>query len=242
LTLAFVLGAVASAAGIYFFQGMNPWRPPPPSAIAGMPPLPPQSAPAAALPPSSPVVAPRAPANLSPKEAEAAASIAPKAATPMPDQASLSPSEIAEIQARLESLGMNPGPWDGVWGPQTATAIRRYEKSKGQPQIRNVSRELLERLRREAPAIQAPPVEATPVVPSPPVPAMERPDQYELNTSEIWEVQERLEFLGMQPGSPDGTPGYRTFNAIRRYEESRGQAETGKLDRELLERLRWDLN
>jgi peptidoglycan hydrolase-like protein with peptidoglycan-binding domain len=77
-------------------------------------------------------------------------------------------------------------------------------------------------------------VEATPVVPSPPVPAMERPDQYELNTSKIWEVQERLEFLGMQPGSPDGIPGYRTFNAIRRYEESRGQAQTGKLDRKEL--------
>jgi peptidoglycan hydrolase-like protein with peptidoglycan-binding domain len=81
-------------------------------------------------------------------------------------------------------------------------------------------------------------VEARPVVPRPPVPAMERPDQHELNTSEIWEVQERLEFLGMQPGSPDGIPGYRTFNAIRRYEESRGQAETGKLDRMLLEQLR----
>jgi hypothetical protein len=81
-------------------------------------------------------------------------------------------------------------------------------------------------------------VEATPVVPNAPVPAIERPDQYELNTSEIWEVQDRLEFLGMQPGSPDGIPAYRTFNAIRRYEESRGQAQTGNLDRKLLEQLR----
>jgi peptidoglycan hydrolase-like protein with peptidoglycan-binding domain len=75
-------------------------------------------------------------------------------------------------------------------------------------------------------------------VPNAPVPAIERPDQYELNTSEIWEVQDRLEFLGMQPGSPDGIPAYRTFNAIRRYEESRRQAQTGNLDRKLLEQLR----
>ena len=81
-------------------------------------------------------------------------------------------------------------------------------------------------------------VEATPVVPNAPVPAIERPDRYEITTSEIWEVQARLEFLGMQPGSPDGIPGYRTFNAIRRYEELRGQAQTGKLDRKLLEQLR----
>jgi hypothetical protein len=72
-------------------------------------------------------------------------------------------------------------------------------------------------------------VEAPLVVPNAPVPPM---------TAEIWEVQERLEFLGMQPGSPDGIPGYRTFNAIRRYEELRGQADTGKLDRKLLEQLR----
>ena len=84
----------------------------------------------------------------------------------------------------------------------------------------------------------APIIEATPVVPNAPVPAIERPDQYELNTSEIWEVQDRLEFLGMQPGSPDGIPGYRTFNAIRRYEELSGQPQTGNLDRKLLEQLR----
>jgi peptidoglycan hydrolase-like protein with peptidoglycan-binding domain len=79
---------------------------------------------------------------------------------------------------------------------------------------------------------------AAPVVANVPAPAIGRLGQDGLNTSEIWEVQDRLEFLGMQPGSPDGIAGYRTFNAIRRYEESRGQAKTGKLDRKLLEQLR----
>ena len=81
-------------------------------------------------------------------------------------------------------------------------------------------------------------VKTAPVVPNASGPAMERPVQFELNTSEIWEVQTRLEWLGMQPGSPDGIPGYRTFNAVRRYEESRGQAKTGNVDRKLLEQLR----
>jgi hypothetical protein len=81
-------------------------------------------------------------------------------------------------------------------------------------------------------------VKTAPVVPNASGPAMERPVQFELNTSEIWEVQTRLEWLGMQPGSPDGIPGYRTFNAVRRYEESRGQAQTGNVDRKLLEQLR----
>jgi hypothetical protein len=86
------------------------------------------------------------------------------------------------------------------------------------------------------------PSPAAPVSTNLPVPATERPGQGELNTSEVWELQARLEFLGMQSGSPDGIPGPRTVAAIRRYEQSRGRAQTGKLDRELLERLRLEPN
>jgi peptidoglycan hydrolase-like protein with peptidoglycan-binding domain len=67
--------------------------------------------------------------------------------------------------------------------------------------------------------------------------AIERSRRGELDTSQIWEVQVRLEFLGMRPGSVDGIPGPQTTAAIRRYEESRGMPQTGKLDRQLLERL-----
>ena len=83
---------------------------------------------------------------------------------------------------------------------------------------------------------------APPVAPDAPAPAMERSGLAELDTAEIWELQARLEFLGMRPGSLDGIPGPQTAAAIRRYEESRGRAQTGKLDRELLERLRQEPN
>jgi hypothetical protein len=86
------------------------------------------------------------------------------------------------------------------------------------------------------------PSPAAPVETNLAVPATERSGQGELQTPEVWEVQARLEFLGMQPGSPDGIPGPRTVAAIRRYEQSRGRAQTGKLDRELLERLRLEPN
>ena len=38
---------------------------------------------------------------------------------------------------------------DGIPGPRTAAAIRRYEESRGQPQTGNLDRELLKRLRQE---------------------------------------------------------------------------------------------
>jgi Putative peptidoglycan binding domain len=76
-------------------------------------------------------------------------SIAPKPSVLPPDQTKLNPPEILEVQTRLESLGMKPGSPDGVFGPLLAAAIRRYEETKGRPQIGNVDRELLERLRQE---------------------------------------------------------------------------------------------
>ena len=56
---------------------------------------------------------------------------------------------VGPFLASLESLGMDPGAVDGVFGRRTAEAIRRYEDSKGQPQIGNPDRELLNQLRQE---------------------------------------------------------------------------------------------
>jgi hypothetical protein len=110
-------------------------------------------------------------------------------------------------------------------------AIVRMNRSLGSPPIMTAT--------PPAPVITD---AAAPVAPDAPAPAMERSGLAELNASEIWELQARLEFLGMRPGSLDGIPGPQTAAAIRRYEESRGRAQTGKLDRELLERLRQEPN
>ena len=125
LMLGLALGVTGSAAGLYAFQGMNPLpaeSPPPPIAPA-VPALPVATAPAMS--------------NLH----------APTTRTP--DQSELSFSEVMELQTLLESLGMKPGFLDGIPGPRTAAAIRRYEESRGQPQTGNLDRELLKRLRQE---------------------------------------------------------------------------------------------
>lgn len=66
-----------------------------------------------------------------------------------PDENELTYSEVLELQTLLESLGMRPGFLDGIPGPRTAAAIKRYEESRGQPQTENLDRELLKRLRQE---------------------------------------------------------------------------------------------
>jgi hypothetical protein len=56
---------------------------------------------------------------------------------------------IVELQTKLRSLGFSPGPIDGVAGPLTVLAIKRYQQSKGRPQTASVDDELLKQLRED---------------------------------------------------------------------------------------------
>jgi len=189
LGLGFALGVSAGAGAMYYFQSWSSPPPlrvlaepklPLPSAtvaasqqtaIAPTPvPAPVVVDPMATLHPSStreapsqqpapvkadPITSPQSP----PGAVAVGATIAPKSSVLPPDQTKLSRPEILEVQTRLESLGMKPGPLDGFFGPLLAAATRRYEEAKRRPQIGNVDRELLERLRQETnePSPQVPP-------------------------------------------------------------------------------------
>lgn len=63
--------------------------------------------------------------------------------------APLSSEEVREIQARLQSLRLDPGPVDGVAGSRTTDAIQRYQARKGQTQSGSLDRELLDSLRND---------------------------------------------------------------------------------------------
>jgi hypothetical protein len=56
---------------------------------------------------------------------------------------------ISELQTRLSRLGFSPGPIDGVAGPITLAAIKRYQQSRSRPQTGIVDDELLDQLRGE---------------------------------------------------------------------------------------------
>ena len=77
----------------------------------------------------------------------------------------------------------------------------------------------------------APSSAAAPVVPAGPEP---------LRGEEVREVQKRLQGFGFNPGPADGVAGRMTANAVMGYQQSRGQAQTGDIDRDLLDQLRAD--
>jgi hypothetical protein len=72
----------------------------------------------------------------------------PAAAAPRPEIA-LSWSEILEVQKRLASLGINPGPIDGVVGPRTTASVQGYEERLGHAVTGKVDRSLLTLLRQD---------------------------------------------------------------------------------------------
>jgi len=97
---------------------------------------------------------------------------------------------VREIQFMLERLGIDPGPIDGVVGPQTLGAFHKFEERFGLPVTElanggNVPTAVLGRLRSEASRViferekptEAPTVAARPP-PFPVPPATEKPDRF----------------------------------------------------------------
>lgn len=63
----------------------------------------------------------------------------------------LDASEIKQLQAKLAELGFEPGPADGIIGPQTTGAIERFQRARGQPVTGAVTRQLLDQLASKPP-------------------------------------------------------------------------------------------
>jgi peptidoglycan hydrolase-like protein with peptidoglycan-binding domain len=98
----------------------------------------------------------------------------------------VTPSLVREIQFMLLRLGMEPGPIDGVIGPQTTAAWRKFQQDTGLPQVdlangtkipaatltrlrSEASRVIFEGERKPAPPAAAPTPPAAAVAPVQPV-------------------------------------------------------------------------
>lgn len=143
------LAIVAYLAAWYLYIEPQPASPAPRPAAQARTEAPPQ--------PSEPVRPPAPPprqeqAEVKPPSPAPAATpaAAPVQPAPPPDTRPLSRDEVRELQGKLSAVGFAAGPIDGVVGPQTQAAMRRYGEARNLagPEARDV----LAQLRREAPA------------------------------------------------------------------------------------------
>ena len=154
--------AVTVGAGIAYLVSTVDSRPVPPLTNVAARPEPASSlektiaAPAAASPDSpSPAasVADTPSVEAAPAPAALAADKPPAPVEATPSDAPLRRDEVREIQARLRSLGFNPGPVDGAAGRMTEGAVMRYQRDRARPQTGEIDRQLLAELRQD-PAAQ----------------------------------------------------------------------------------------
>jgi peptidoglycan hydrolase-like protein with peptidoglycan-binding domain len=105
------------------------------------------AAPVVPPPPAQPDVAEAKPAPTAAPVAQAVTVVAVEPSRP------LSRDEIKELQGKLGAIGFTAGPVDGVVGPQTQAALRRYAESRrlAKPEA---TQETLLRLRSETQASQ----------------------------------------------------------------------------------------
>jgi peptidoglycan hydrolase-like protein with peptidoglycan-binding domain len=191
-------------------------------------------------PPASPRTASPPPVSLptGPLPVASPASQIPSTAPPSP--APLTPDEIRELQGKLKAAGFNPGSIDGTIGRQTRSAIRQYAEARALPNA-DATRELLVRLKAEAPAPVSSASVSSPSVSPPTVwQQLDKPppdSAAPLTPDEIRDLQGKLEAAGFNPGAVDGVMGRQTRSAVREYAEAQG-IPNAEATRDLLSRLR----
>jgi hypothetical protein len=121
-------GLTLSVAGTGPAMLAPPAKPQPLPAPTPPPPVAATAPPAAAPPPVTPPEPATAPPAAPPPQTEAPpAAPTPPPAIAMPEEAQYTPTDRRRVQAALRQLGYYDGTVDGVFGPETRAAIRRYQ-------------------------------------------------------------------------------------------------------------------
>jgi peptidoglycan hydrolase-like protein with peptidoglycan-binding domain/DNA invertase Pin-like site-specific DNA recombinase len=117
---------------------------------------------------------------------------------------------VRALQQRLRQAGERPGPLDGLYGPLTAAAVRRFQQSEGLAVDGIVGPLTTAALRRPA-ALLAPGA------------GYGRPH----GSERVRALQRRLRRAGERPGPLDGLYGPLTAAAVRRFQSSHGLVVDG---------------
>ena len=69
---------------------------------------------------------------------------------PVADTRPLTSDEIMETQAWLKAFGFDPGPLDGVPGPKTTDAVKRYRTARQMEETGALDRSVLQQVRQQS--------------------------------------------------------------------------------------------
>lgn len=133
----------------------------------------------------------------------------------------LSASATTAVQERLREAGTYTGATDGVWGPESQTALDRFQQARGMPVTGSMNLATAQALGVGLPRL---------LPPAAPEPSAAAATPMALSPVAIRNVQRRLRTLGFYRGAPDGLWGAGTQAALERFQRGRGLEANGQLN------------
>lgn len=148
----------------------------------------------------------------------------PAAAQQVPQLAYVQPlpsNVVLAVQERLRNAGAYNGVVDGVWGPDSASALQRFQSSH-QLQVTGQMNQATAATLGLDPAML--------LGASPPAPVAAPPPPDQLTNASVRAIQGRLRTLGFYGGAVDGVWGQSTQTSIERFQQGRGIQPNGQLN------------
>ena len=139
----------------------------------------------------------------------------------------------SSIQGELGKLGYYKGAVDGQNGPQTQSAIIRYQRQVQLQANGRISQSLLDHIRLTRKISESAGITGS-IQPKPRaqqrVQPQKTPQSQPVHASiQVQMVQQKLALFGYKPGKIDGMMGRATINAIKQFEKDRSMKITGKI-------------
>ncbi len=152
----------------------------------------------------------------------------------------LSPTALMQVQERLRQMGAYSGRVDGIWGPDSQSALERFQQGRGlqvsgqlnQATAATLGLNPVELLAARPGTASGAGVDAAPAAVA----------SNTLSRSAVRNVQSRLRALGFYRGQVDGAWGAGTQAAIERFQQGRGLQPTGQINPATAQALGLDPN
>jgi peptidoglycan hydrolase-like protein with peptidoglycan-binding domain len=154
---------------------------------------------------------------------------APDQGAAVEQRLALTKAERQTIQQNLTTLGYDTRGVDGIFGPGTRSALRRWQRANDLRQTGYLTSAQVALLSQQAVAKR--PADTDEAQPAQPDPA-DTEAALELSRADRLSIEQRLSVLGFAPGQKDGSFDASTRRAIANYQRSRGHGATGYLDRQ----------
>ncbi|MCW8088025.1 peptidoglycan-binding domain-containing protein [Sabulicella glaciei] len=152
---------------------------------------------------------------------------------------SLSTIATAAVQEKLRQAGVYSGRADGIWGPESQSALERFQQMRSLQVTGQLNQATVATLGiPPSDLLAGGPVQTQAPSASPPAAASPEP----LSPAVIRNVQQRLRVLGFYRGGVDGLWGAGTQAAIERFQQGRGLQATGQVNPATIQALGLDPN